>query len=237
MRLTVRDVAKLLNVSEKTIYRWVSNGEIPSYRLKEQYRFSKAEILEWATAKRMPLSEEMLSPPEEDTAPLPDVAQAIKAGGIFYRVGGADKASVLKSIVDTLRLPDDVDRDFLLRILLAREAQGSTGIGEGIAIPHVRNPIVLAGASPSITLSFLENPIDFGAIDGVPVRILFTIISSTIRMHLHLLSRLAFILHDADCKAAVIGEASRDELFAHFARVEGKLTSSGVATSTPAEAK
>ena len=224
MRLTVRDVAQLLNVSEKTIYRWVSNGEIPYYRLKEQYRFSKAEILEWATAKRLPLSEEMLAPPEEDTAPLPDVSQAIQAGGIFYRVGGNDKAAVLKSVVDALRLPDDVDRDFLLRILLAREAQGSTGIGEGIAIPHVRNPIVLAGALPSITLSFLERPVDFGAIDGAPVRVLFTIISSTIRMHLHLLSRLAFILHDADCKAAVLSEASREDLLAHIVRIEGKLS-------------
>src|SRR5213076_3370625 len=46
-------------------------------------------------------------------------------------------------------LPAQVDRELLLGMLLAREALQSTGIGDGIAIPHVRNPIVLHVAHPS----------------------------------------------------------------------------------------
>ena len=38
MQLTVRDVARLLNVSEKTVYRWIKAREIPAYRINEQYR-------------------------------------------------------------------------------------------------------------------------------------------------------------------------------------------------------
>ena len=49
MQLTVRDVARLLNVSEKTIYRWIKEASIPAYRVNEQYRFNRAELLEWAT--------------------------------------------------------------------------------------------------------------------------------------------------------------------------------------------
>ena len=50
MKLTVRDVSELLDVSEKTVYRWLNDGKLPGYRMSGQYRFSRAEILEWATA-------------------------------------------------------------------------------------------------------------------------------------------------------------------------------------------
>src|SRR5438034_985186 len=62
-----------------------------------------------------------------------------------------------------------------------REALQSTGVGDGIAIPHVRNPIVLHVSRPMITLCFLERPIDFGALDGKPVHVLFSLISPTVR--------------------------------------------------------
>lgn len=224
MRLTVRDVAELLNVSEKTIYRWVSKAEIPVYRLKEQYRFSKAEILEWASSRRMPIAESAFRQDDDrENTPLPDLSKAIEAGGIFYRVAGENKDAVLRSIVNFLRLPDDVDRDFLYRILLAREAMGSTGVGDGIAVPHVRNPIVLNVEDPTITLCFLEKPIEFSAIDGKPVKILFTIISPTVRSHLHLLSQIAFALHDPAFKSALTREAGHDEILKELRRIESEI--------------
>ncbi len=227
MRLTVKDVAALLNVSEKTIYRWAGKGEIPSYRLKEQYRFSKPEILEWAAAKRLPVADEVANPAEDERGPLPSFADALEAGGVFYRVAGSDKSSALKSVVDMLRLPDDMDRGFLHKVLLAREALGSTGIGDGIAIPHARNPIVLDVERPGITLCFLEKPIDFDAIDGKPVNVLFTIISPTVRTHLHLLSRLAFVMHDAGFKDAILREASRDEILNLARQAESRVGGGG----------
>ena len=63
-------------------------------------------------------------------------------------------------------MPDEVDRDFLLTVLEAREAMGSTGIGDGIAIPHVRNPILLHVKRPFVSLFLLKQPVDFDAIDG-----------------------------------------------------------------------
>ena len=51
MTLTVKDIARLLSVSEKTVYRWISQGQLPAYQVHEQYRFNRAEILEWATSR------------------------------------------------------------------------------------------------------------------------------------------------------------------------------------------
>jgi nitrogen PTS system EIIA component len=227
MQLTVRDTAKILAVSEKTVYRWVKQGKLPAYQVNDQYRFNRAELLEWATAKHINVSPEIFAEPEGSSVKLPTMAEALQDGGIHYRVGGADKASVLSAVVELMRLPEEVDRDFLLKVLLTRESLGSTGIGDGIAIPHVRNPIVLHIPRPMAALCFLEHPIEFGAIDGKPVNVLFTLVSPTIRAHLHLLSKLAFALRDARFKAAVTAQASRQELLEAAQRVEQTFAPGG----------
>jgi PTS system nitrogen regulatory IIA component len=223
MRLRVRDVAELLEVSEKTIYRWVTQKNLPVHRVNEQYRFNRAEILEWATSQQIPISPKLLEEPEDTV--VPSLEDALRTGGIHYRVGGNDKSSVLRSIVEILPLPEEVDREFLLQVLMARESVGSTGIGEGIAIPHVRNPVTLHVSRPLVALSFLENSIDFQAIDGKPVHTLFTIVSPTIKAHLNLLSKLAFGLRASHFAEAVAHKASREELFAAARELESLVAS------------
>lgn len=227
MKLTVEDVTQLFNVSEKTIYRWIRSNGLPAFRVNNQYRFNRTDLLEWAASHRVNISPSLVQTVEgTDAAAPPSLADALTAGGINYRVGGADKASVLAAMVEILRLPDRVDREMLLNILLAREEMGSTGIGDGIAIPHPRNPIVLNVTRPSVTLCFLEQPIDFEALDGKPVGILFTLISPTIHTHLHLLSRLTFVLRDAAFKEALLQQASREDLLAAARAAEAGLKSS-----------
>jgi PTS system nitrogen regulatory IIA component len=223
MRLRVRDAAELLDVSEKTVYRWIAQKGLPVHRVNDQYRFNRAELMEWASAQRIPVSPKMLEEPEDTF--IPSLADAMRAGGIHYRVGGTDKATALRSVVDILPLPDGVDRDFLLQVLLARESVGSTAIGGGIAIPHVRNPIMLHVDQPIVALSFLENSIDFQAIDGMPVNTLFTIISPTIKAHLNLISKLAFGLRGSDFASAVMGQASREEILRSASLLDSEVAS------------
>ncbi len=213
MQLGVREVAELLNVSEKTVYRWLKQGKLPAYRVNDQYRFNRAELLEWATESRLQVSPRLFTDPAESHLPLPTLTEALRAGGIFYRVEGADKTSVLRSVVTLMSLPEEVDREFLAQVLLAREWLGSTAVGDGVAIPHVRNPIVLHIPRPMITLCFLERPIDFGALDGKPVHTLFTLVSPTIRAHLHLLSRLSFALREPRFLGVVTPAGSREAIF------------------------
>lgn len=220
MQLTVRDLAKLLRVSEKTIYRWIKGGEIPAYRLGEQYRFNRLEVLEWATARRINVAQDILLAGEAADSNLPTLVEALRNGGIYYRITDNDKASALKAVVDILRLPTGTDRESLFRILLAREELASTGFGDGIAIPHVRTPVILHVDVPQLALCFLEKPIDFDALDGKPVQALFTLICPTIKTHLHVLSRLAFALRDAGFMGAVQRQAFREDILVEARRVE-----------------
>lgn len=226
MQLSVKDTAGLLNVSEKTIYRWIKQQVIPVYRINEQFRFNRSELLEWATSRRIQVSPEIFRESEQGKTQLPSLSDALKAGGIFYRICGTDKPSVLRAIVDVLNLPEEVDREFLYQVLMARETLGSTGIGDGIAIPHVRNPVVLHVSKPSISLCFLDKPIDFLAIDGQPVSTFFTLISPTVRAHLHMLSRLGYVLQNAEFKAMLKEQASRGELMDTLAAAESSLPES-----------
>jgi PTS system nitrogen regulatory IIA component len=107
--------------------------------------------------------------------------------------------------------------------LLQRERLGSTGVGDGIAIPHVRNPVVLHVPKAMISLWLLAAPIEFGAVDGKPVHALFSLISPTVRTHLHMLSRLAFALRDTGFKAAVTRRSSPEEILKEARRVETGL--------------
>ena len=140
------------------------------------------------------------------------LAELLREGGIFEDVSGATKSQVLAQFVERLPLPPEQDRKFLLDVLEAREALGSTGIGDGIAIPHVRNPIVLHVARPFVTLCLLEHPVEFGAVDGKPVDTLFLVVSPTVPMHLRILARLGFVLRDETLRSLLRRRASAAEI-------------------------
>ena len=223
MQLRVRDVARILKVSEKTVYQWVKTGGLAAQHVSGQLRFNRTELLEWATSRNLGVSAELFSEADPDAAPMAGLAEALETGGIFHGVDGSDKESVLRAVVERMRLPAEVDRNFLVSVLLAREALGSTAVGDGIAIPHVRNPIVLHVSKPTITLCFLKTPIDFGALDHKPVHALFSMVSPSIRVHLHLLSRLGFLLKDSEFKRQIAKQSPRGEIFGAVRRLESEL--------------
>ena len=222
MQLTVREVANAFNVPERTVYRWIKDRGLPAYRIHEQYRFNRAELLEWSTSHNLHLPAQLFRSGDDDV-PQFGLATALEEGGVFYGVGGADKESVLRAVVETMPLPTGMDKQFLFRVLLAREALGSTGLGDGIAIPHARNPIVLHVSRPEIALCFLAKPVDFAAIDGKPVHTLFSMISPTVRDHLHLLSQLAFALRDPAFQSALARRAPRDEILKRARKLDASL--------------
>jgi PTS system nitrogen regulatory IIA component len=223
VKLTVKDAARMLHVSEREVYRWIRERSIPVHQIGDQHRFHRSELLEWATSRGIRItSEEFHSAPLNDE-PMPSFAEALEAGGVHHGVKGSDRESVLRAVVDRMPIEED-DRELIYDFLVAREALGSTGIGDGIAIPHVRNPLVLHVARASITLCFLDKPVDFQSIDGQPVHTVFSLVSPTIRSHLYLLSRLSTALHDGRFKDAVLGRLSRERILEEARRVEGGFT-------------
>lgn len=223
MQLSVRDAARALGVSENKVYRWIKDGDLPARRVNAQYALNRSELLEWALARNLTVAPDVLSEPEADSAPLPGLAETLGAGGVLHRLSGGDKTAVLRSLVGSVQLPPEVDREFLFRVLLAREALGSTGVGDGIAVPHVRNPIVLRVHKPSVTVCYLDAAIDFGAVDGQKVHTLFLVICPTVRLHLHLLSLIGMALRDPEFKGALLRRAPAEEILSVVRRFDPGL--------------
>jgi PTS system nitrogen regulatory IIA component len=201
MQLTLRQATAYLSTDERTVRRWIKHHGLPVHRADERLYVNAIELWEWATENGIPVSQELLQRSRESPEDVPPLSVMLEAGGIHHDVGGEDKPGVLREVVSRLPLPPAVDREFVLSVLEAREAMGSTGIGEGIAIPHVRNPILLQVADPSVTLCLLRHPVDFDAIDGLPVYALFTVVSPTVPAHLKTLARIALALRDPGLRA------------------------------------
>jgi PTS system nitrogen regulatory IIA component len=214
MQLTVHQAASYLGVNEATVRRWITRRGLPAHRVNERLHLNAIELWEWATENGIAVSRRLLDQARrrpDDVAPL---SELLAAGGIHHDVGGEGKADVLREIVARLPLPADADRQFLVTVLEAREAMGSTGIGGGIAIPHVRNPIVLHVEAPFVTLCLLRHPVDFDAVDGNPVHALFTVISPSVPAHLRILAQLGFVLRDEGLRRLLAHRESATDLLA-----------------------
>ena len=212
MQLSFAEALRYLNVSETTARRWIRDRGLPVHRADERLFVNPVELWEWALENRIPVSADLLARAQRSRETVAPVSALLDTGGIHYDVPGRDPGEVLAQVVERLPLPAFVDRQFLTTALAAREAMGSTGIGHGIAIPHVRNPILLQVGEPTISLCFLQNPVDFGAIDDRPVHTLFAVISPTVPAHLRILAELSFLLADADLRSLLAARAPAERI-------------------------
>jgi len=163
MFLKVTDLAVAIGVDEKTVLSWIKNKGLPAHKQDDRYRINRVDLLEWATNQGISIPPDIFAA-ENETSHFSSVSEALQQGGIFYDLPGDTPESALREVVSRLVLPPGLDPEFLLQTLLAREALGSTALGNGIAIPHVRNPIVGQAGESAISLCFLKNPIDFDAV-------------------------------------------------------------------------
>ena len=96
------------------------------------------------------------------------------------------------------------------KLVLKREEEGSTGVGEEIAIPHGKGECV---TEPGLVAMVVPNGVDYNALDGKPVKLLFMIAApnTSDNLHLDVLSRLSTILMDSNFKNKLISAKSKDE--------------------------
>ena len=122
-----------------------------------------------------------------------------------------DKASVLEAMVDLMAASGKIsDRKLYLEAVQAREEEGTTGVGNGIAIPHGRCSGVREAGLAAMTI---DGGVDFEALDGNPVDILFLIAApeSSGNVHLQILSKLATMLMDDKFVASLKKAKNADE--------------------------
>ncbi len=136
--------------------------------------------------------------------PLLDLTTLLPAECIHLDLVGADAEAVLMEL--SARVPGltPAQRDELAAALLAREKIHSTGVGDGVALPHTREALAGVLHVPVIVMGRTVAPIDFHAIDAKPVQLFFLILATNLKEHLGLLARLSRMLRRPMVRKALL---------------------------------
>ncbi len=144
---------------------------------------------------------------------------------INLNLQSADRDAVLGELVEQIpQLADQpAARQTLLRALHEREQLHSTGIGDGIALPHARNGLV--GLVDQSIIVFGRHPtgIPYGAIDAVPARLFFLLIAPTVTQHLAILARLSRLLRDPKLRQNLLAADKPEKVIALIREGEAKM--------------
>ncbi len=220
MNLKIKDICELLQISEKTVYRWIKENKIPTYKINNQYRFNKSEINDWILKNKITVSDKILDLRVTKT-PV-SLNEMVNRGGIFYEIEGKDVSEIITNSINMMNIPSDTTREAVLSSIFAREDLMPTAVGNGLAFPHSRNPILAEIENECISIMFLKNEIDYKAIDGICVHTLFIILSANPKRHLEILAKLSFLCQQPDFISLLKKRSSKDKLFDYIKNKEAE---------------
>jgi mannitol/fructose-specific phosphotransferase system IIA component (Ntr-type) len=153
------------------------------------------------------------------------LSELLSPATIKLNLHSLDRDSVLDELVNQIPVLTDqpAARQTLLRALHERELLHSTGIGDGIALPHARNALV--GLVDQSIIVFGRHPkgIPYGAIDKIPARLFFLLIAPTVTQHLAILARVSRILRDPKLRQNLLTVDNADKVIAMVREAEQKL--------------
>ncbi|MBB4857851.1 PTS system nitrogen regulatory IIA component [Novosphingobium chloroacetimidivorans] len=131
---------------------------------------------------------------------------------------GDDKAGILARLADVFAQVYQLDRDLVLERITERERLGSTGFGRHVAIPHAR----IAGLSrPVAAVIRLDRPVEFDAADGMPVDLVFGLLSpdGAGATHLQALAAVSRMMRDERMHAALVAAPGTDAIYSLLSNV------------------
>lgn len=196
MILTLKELADLLRVNERTILRMQQAGQIKGVKVGGQWRFNSSQV----DGLFFPESE--IDHPEAvqlseltRTHLATPLSRLLRSEGMIMDLKASDADGVIDELCQAVWSQNLLlDLDDLKSRVHSREKLLSTGVGNGIAIPHPRDPVPTLNAPAVVIFGKSDAGIDFSAIDGEPVNLFFLMVSKDIQMHLHVMGRLAHML-------------------------------------------
>ncbi|MCM3472674.1 PTS fructose transporter subunit IIABC [Brevibacillus borstelensis] len=163
------------------------------------------------------------------------IGDLLKEDTIILSLAASTKEEVLDELIAKLDEAGRLNsRDGMKEAILAREALSSTGIGEGIAIPHAKTAAV---KTPSIAFGFSKQGIDFQSFDGTKAHLFFMIAATenANQAHLETLALLSQMLMDEDLRKRLMAAGSKEEVLEIIAVKEREINSAQGSDGTTAD--
>ena len=153
------------------------------------------------------------------------LSKLLSPAAIKLDLRSTDRDSALAELVEQIPqlAKEPAARQTLLKALHEREQLHSTGIGDGIALPHARNALVGLVDDPLIVFGRHAQGIPYDSIDGVPARLFFLLLAPTVTQHLGILARLSRILHDPGLRQDLLAADTPQKVIALIRDAEAKV--------------
>ena len=154
------------------------------------------------------------------TSRVMNVLEILSPQSIKVPLAAVDKKSAIEELVDILAASGQITQpDELKRVVWEREQQRTTGIGEGLAIPHGK---IVGSRGLSIAIGRPAQPIDFGAIDNKPVKLVVLLASPPDKTtdHIQALGKISRLMADPKFRFAAYQAASAQALYDLFKSAE-----------------
>src|SRR5437660_1782109 len=153
------------------------------------------------------------------------LSQLMSPTGINLNLKSTDRDSVLEELVNQIgaiaKQPEA--RQTLLRALHEREQLHSTGIGDGVALPHARNALVGLVDRPVVVFGRQGQGIPYGSVDGAPAKLFFLLVAPTVTQHLAVLARISRLLRDARLRQDLLTVEKPERVIALIRDAEAKM--------------
>lgn len=140
------------------------------------------------------------------------IEKLLKKGGIFFNVKGERTETVFKNVLEKMTLPESLSSEKLYNELCQREELMSTAVGNGIAIPHPRYPLLTADEDERLVVCFLEKPVMMNPPDMRAVYVFFILLTASTKTHLKILSQLAFLFQKPEFRQILEKKPTEAEL-------------------------
>ena len=228
MKLTISDVAKILDVPLKTVYTFVNNESFPIHKVIEETYFEPLELLECCISKNIPIKYNILQNCFPDNEKIDTLSLAMLKGTTYQIQDNNTLDKIIESIIN--HLPIKEEKDLILNILFNKhDVKPLFTFKDEVAVPYLKTPIICNIDKPEIYLFYLTDYINVGV---KFVHAWFWILSPTVKAHFEIVEKLYRALLQPSFYQLVIAHAHWSDIIAEAKNCESDFKMAYVNDST-----
>jgi len=222
--MTLRELSEYLKLSEKTLIRMAQRGEIPVTKIGHQWRFMRTLIDDWLVSKMWHPVKPALTRLLENQEIILPLSRLITQNLIKLDLPPGSKDEILLSLIEVLEKTKSVsDKEKLFSLLKSREEMASTALNNGVALPHVRNPLECPVDEQCIVLGICPAGTPFDSVDGGLTYLFFLVCTNSEIIHLKMMSKLAYLIRKSEAIKSIRNAKSVKEVLSIIIRVDQEI--------------
>lgn len=224
--MTLSEVAHYLKLAEKTVLRMVHKGEIPCLKIASQWRFVKTVIDQWLLSGMNNVNGKERDVFFRSEATLIPLSRLTSKDKIIIDCEPGSKEYILRQLIVPLIEDNTItNRDRFLEKLLQRERMVSTGVENGIALPHLRHPDQDIVLETSLVIGICKKGTNFESIDGRKTRLFFLICTNDEVLHLKILATIGRMIKTTNIQERFLKSEKSEEILHLLIEYEQQLLS------------